>query len=96
MYLHIPEYRVYHSCKFVYWLPIFQGSPANWEVGTPNSRSLLKAAEKLFISIRHDNPDWGYLLLEELLLALGVLGSVCLEGLVLDQSHIGAVGQYAI
>jgi hypothetical protein len=96
VYLHSPEYRGYHSCKFVYWLPIFQGSPANWEVGTPSSRSLLKAAEKLLISIHQDNPDRVYLLLEELLLALGVLGSVGLEGLVLDQSHIGAVGQHAI
>ena len=28
-------------------------------------------------------------LLEELVLALGVLGSVLLEGLVLDQAHVG-------
>lgn len=31
----------------IYWLPIFQGSPAHCEVGTPNSISLEKAAEKL-------------------------------------------------
>lgn len=50
--------------------------------------SLWKAAEKLL----HQNlPDVvrGDILLEELFLALGVLGGVLLERLILDQTHVG-------
>jgi len=64
-------------------------SPANCDDGTPSSKSLTNAAEKLVIStIAY--VVW-YSLLEELFFALGVLGSILLERLVLNQAHIGTV-----
>lgn len=50
--------------------------------------SLLKAAEKLAYQLT-PNISGKDILLEELVLALGVLGSVLLEGFVLDQTHVG-------
>lgn len=86
----------YHSTKLprlksrlrIYWLPMDQGSPAHWDVGTPSSRSLAKAAEKLDIS---GSLSYGRVrsLLEEDIFRLGVLLSKLLERLVLDQGHVG-------